>query len=349
MGKMIFTDLISAGMRPVWMFAGMRPAWMFAGLISAGMKPARVMVLAGICCAMINLEVTHAQAAHPISDAYTFTSENDEDAFAKGMRAFYRADWDQANTHFLSGMASETEPEPLFYASLIPFWDYFFVGESSEKAARYMSLSENAIERAKIKYDAQPADTTLISMLGGLYGYRGLIAARERKPMQALRNGLRGLSYTKQLNSSASERPEVLIGSGVYNYMSGRAPAGMKWTFSLLNVKPGEVDTGFQYLEKAAAMEDHLAIEAASILAYIYLNEEMYMDAARHWRRLSEQFPSNPIFHYYLAEAYYHSGYEERASEYYLKVVSLNSPHMSELTQLSQERLQDPLADVMAE
>jgi hypothetical protein len=77
MGKMIFTDLISAGMRPVWMFAGMRPAWMFAGLISAGMKPARVMVLAGICCAMINLEVTHAQAAHPISDAYTFTSEND--------------------------------------------------------------------------------------------------------------------------------------------------------------------------------------------------------------------------------------------------------------------------------
>ena len=319
-----------------------------------------VMVLVGVHYAILNPEAAHAQAAQAqpaepvqpvqaISDAYTFVSENDEDAFAKGMHAFYSAQWDQANSYFLSGMASETDPEPLFYASLIPFWDYFFVGESSDKAARYMSLSENAIQRAQLKYETQPSDTTLISMLGGLYGYRGLIAARERNPMQALRNGLRGLSYTKQLTSSVSERPEVLIGSGIYNYMSGRAPAGMKWTFSLLNVKPGEVDTGFEYLEKAAAMEDHLAIEAASILAYIYLNEEMYMDAARHWRRLSEQFPSNPIFHYYLAEAYFHSGYEERSSEYYQRVVSLNSPHMSELTRLSQERLQDPLADAMTE
>ncbi len=294
--------------------------------------------------------VVNAQTVtDPLIDPYLFASANDEEVFAKGMRAFYNAQWDQANSYFLSGMASETEPEPLFYASLIPFWDYFFVGESSDKAARYMSLSENAIQRAQLKHEAQPNDTTLISMLGGLYGYRGLIAARERSPLQALRNGLRGLSYTKQLTSSASERPEVLIGSGIYNYMSGRAPAGMKWTFSLLNVKPGDVDTGFEYLEKAAAMDDHLAIEAASILAYIYLNEEMYTDAARHWRRLAEQFPSNPIFHYYLAEAYFHSGYEDRAAEYYQRVVTLNSPHMTELTQLSLERLQDPLADAMTE
>ncbi len=257
-----------------------------------------------------------------------------------GVEAFYMADWEKAESIFQQLILNYPDrPEAYFFRAMKPFWTYFFAGEEAAAADEFLNQSERAITVTKRRLEEAPDDTTSVLMLGGLYGYRSLVAANEGHYRTAMSSGIDGYRYSRKLMGMESNDPNALIGQGVFNYMSGTIPRSLRWLGSIAGVS-GEKNKGFELLEKASKDGSKVSGDARMILTYLYLKEDKPEEAVRVIEPLCEQFPDNPIFQFYLAKALEASGKNSRAAEKYLKVVELDHPSLQHLKDKSRDRLQ---------
>ncbi|MFO8028830.1 MAG: tetratricopeptide repeat protein [Cyclonatronaceae bacterium] len=257
-----------------------------------------------------------------------------------GISAFYRLDWDKARNIF-TGLqdADYNDPRPYFFEAMVPFWQYFFAGEDSDAAEQFLSKSEKAIAVGKKRMDSAPEDTTTVLMMGGLYGYRGLVAASERHYRTAIQSGTSGLSFTRRLMRMSSDNPDVLIGQGVFNYMVGTMPREARWVTSLAGLS-GNREVGLEKLEEAAERDTYTSTDARMILAYLYVDEELYDDALRVVKPLVDQWPENIIFRYYYALSLEKNGQKKQALSQYRLVVEEDHPELQSLVMMGKERLE---------
>lgn len=257
---------------------------------------------------------------------------------ADGLDAFYQTDWQQALQHFESMKQLVPEdPRGYFFASMIPFWKYFFIDQNSEAAGRFLEESEIAITLGEYKLESNPSDTMLIAMLSGLYGYQSLVASGENNIRMALRTGRIGFGYTKILLQFDDNLPEANIGRGIYHYMVGSVPGALKWLVTLFGLK-GEVETGFDELKKAAESDSYVRTDAKMILAYLYNKEENYDQALFYLSDLNNQFNDNVIFKYVYAETLEKNGEYKNALIQYEKIIDKRNPHLKQLTELSRDK-----------
>lgn len=267
------------------------------------------------------------------------TDGPDESTYKKlmgdGLDAFYQTDWQQARQHFESmKQLLPEDPRGYFFASMIPFWEYFFIDQSSEAADRFLEESEIAITLGENKLESNPSDTMLIALLSGLYGYQSLVASGENDIRTSLRTGRIGFGYTKDLLEFDDNLPEANIGRGIYHYMTGSVPGALKWLVRLFGLK-GEVETGFEELKKAAESDSYVRTDAKMILAYLYSKEEEFDQALFYLSDLNNQFNDNVIFKYVYAETLEKSGDYKNALIQYEKIIDKNNPHLEQLSELS--------------
>ena len=256
-----------------------------------------------------------------------------------GITAFYQGRWDQARSLFLEVQKlDQNDPRPYFFEAMLPFWKYFFAGESEEDAQAFLRKSEKAISVGNEMMKKQPDDTTTVLLLSGLYGYRGLVAASERHYRTAMRSGANGFAFTRRLMTMGSSNPDALIGQGVFHYMMGSIPREARWFLSMTGLK-GNRDVGFRKLEEASTLDSHTSTDARMILAYLYHQEERYEDALRISAPLIEKWPENIIFRYYYALSLEMSGHHEKAMEQYRFVVQNRHPELESIRTKSRDRL----------
>jgi tetratricopeptide (TPR) repeat protein len=268
-------------------------------------------------------------------DHYTSFEHQLDSAIA----AFYRTDWDKARSVLHDLQERDVhDPRPYFFEAMVPFWKYFFADESPEAAGQFLNKSERAIEVGKKRMDSVPDDTTTVLMMGGLYGYRGLVAASERQYRTAVQSGASGFSFTRKLMGMSTDNPDVLIGQGVFHYMMGTIPREARWLTSMVGLS-GSRDTGVKMLEEAAMLDSYTSTDARMILAYLYHQEGLYEDALRVVTPLVEKWPENVIFRYFLALSLEKAGHENDAVEQYRIVVDRNHPELTALRERGQERL----------
>ncbi len=257
-----------------------------------------------------------------------------------GISSFYKTDWDNARSIFQELQNKEVnDPRPYFFEAMVPFWQYFFADESSDAAEQFLKKSEIAIEVGKSRMRTMPQDTTTVLMMGGLYGYRGLVAASEQQYRTAVRSGASGFSYTRKLMSMSGENPDVLIGQGVFHYMMGTIPREVRWLTSMVGLS-GNRETGIRMLEEAAESDTYTSTDARMILTYLYHQEELYDDALKVVEPLVEKWPENVIFRYFLAISLEKSGDAQNAAEQYRIVVDRNHPDLPSIRDRSRERLE---------
>ncbi len=293
--------------------------------------------LALITAILIALPGTHPDAGEKRAESDRYS--NFEHQLDTAIAAFYRTDWDKARSIFQDLQErDDRDPRPYFFESMVPFWKYFFADESTEAAGNFLDKSEKAIEVGKKRMESVPDDTTTVLMMGGLYGYRGLVAASERQYRTAVRSGTSGFSYTRKLMGMSTDNPDVLIGQGVFHYMMGTIPREARWLTSMVGLS-GNRDTGVKMLEEAATMDSHTSTDARMILAYLYHQEERYEEALRVAAHLVDDWPENVIFRYFLARSLEKSGHESDAVEHYRIVVDRNHPDLTALREKGQERL----------
>jgi len=270
--------------------------------------------------------------------AYAQAKSAYESRLEKGIESFYRSDWSRAQSVFRELQALEPQnPKAYFFDSMIPFWQYFFATSDSKSAAEFLKRSEKAIDVAERRLKRSSRDTSAVLMLSGLYGYRSLVAAAEKEYTTAIKSGVTGFTYTRQLLAINDSNEDALIGKGVFQYMVGSIPKEGRWMTNMIGMS-GSIEGGFKDLERAANSKSTSRIDAMMILAYLYDREKKHQDALRISKELVKIYPENIIFQYYLARSLDMTNQIEKAVDVYRHVVQ-HDHDLDRLKNLSNQRL----------
>jgi hypothetical protein len=248
-----------------------------------------------------------------------------------GITAFYDSDWETAQSIFDELKVSKPGDTTIhFFDSMIPFWKYFFGGSNPDDAQTFLKRSDTAIRLSEQHLRKAPRDTSTVLLLSGLYGYRSLVAASEREYRIAIRSGMTGFTYTRQLLALNSEDPNAQMGRGVFNYMMGSIPREIRWATSFAGMS-GDRDLGLQQLHAAADSDSYVSIDALMILTYLYVRDEAFEEAYQTASTLVERHPRNIIFQYYHGKTAAETGRKSIAAESFRNVIdshNLELPHL---------------------
>lgn len=264
-----------------------------------------------------------------------------EQQLSTGIEAFYQTDWAKANKIF--GDLKEhnpNDPTPYFFESMMPFLEYFFIDQTEELANEFLDRSEKAVKLSHQKLEKSPSDTTMVLMLSGLYGYRGLVAAGQGEHRIALQSGLKGFNYTRQLLSIDSNRPDARIGKGMFYYMVGSVPNGMKWATNIFGFN-AEIEDGFEELKMAAQSDSYISNDAKMMLMYLYQKEDRLNEALNYANKLTNMLPDNVIFLYKKADILEKLGNRVDALRVYKSIIDRNNPNLDLITEKSRKKVEE--------
>lgn len=254
---------------------------------------------------------------------------------------FYQTRWTEAQALFNDLKEEQPgDPRPHFFESMMPFWEYFFIHQKSDLAAAFLKQSESAVELSEERLDKNPSDTTMVFLLSGLHGYRSLVAAGEKNYRVAMKSGVTGFSYTRQLLSIDSDRPDAQIGRGMFYYMVGSIPSEVRWLTNLAGIR-GDTAMGFRELEKAAQSNNAVRYDAMLMLMYLHEKEGETAKAVEYAERLTDRFSDNVIFLYKTGVLHEKLGNTDLAAENYRRVIQENNENLQEMTQMSKNRVDE--------
>ncbi|TYP94987.1 Protein of unknown function (DUF3808) [Fodinibius salinus] len=258
----------------------------------------------------------------------------------KGIEAFYKTNWQRAGNIFKELKSDyPNNAQAYFFHSMIPFWDYYFGGRSEQSADLFLRRSQKAITVSRKQLQQNSTDTTMVLMLSGLYGYRSLVAASEKRYQTAVESGMTGFRYTRQLLALNADDPRAMIGKGMFYYMAGSVPGKLKWVTNMIGLS-GDTEKGFKALKKAAESDTYVRNDAKMILAYLYEREDQLENARKYLLELVKAYPQNIIFQYNLARIQEKSGQQQAARQRYQKVLALENVDLQMLRQKSRKQLE---------
>jgi len=263
-----------------------------------------------------------------------------DEKLQEGIEAFYNTEWEKAESLFQELMEEdEKDPQPHFFSSMMPFWEYFFIEQNEDLADEFLTRSEKAVDLSEQKLDSSPNDTTMVLLLSGLHGYRSLVAAGESNYRVAIRSGMTGFSYTRKLLSLDTDRPDARIGRGMFYYMLGSVPSELKWATNIAGLK-GDMEQGFEELKIAAESDSYVSNDATMLLMYLYNKEERYEEALSYAEKLTERLPKNVIFKFKKAEILENSGNKDQARELFAEIAESNHNRLATLIEKSKVKVE---------
>ncbi len=261
-----------------------------------------------------------------------------EEELRAGIDAFYDTDWQEAEAIFNRLIERDPkDPQPYFFLSMMPFWEYFLVEQTGKKAEQFLEQSESALELSQNRLEDSPDDTTMVLMLSGLHGYRSLVAAGEGNYRVAIQSGMTGFQYTRQLLALDTNRADARIGKGVFYYMMGSVPNGLKWATNITGLR-GDREQGFEELKRAANSESYVSNDAKMILMYLYNKEQRYDEAILYAEQLTNDLPRNVIFKFKKAEIYENAGNKNHARELFAEVAASGNSNLPRILEMSRQK-----------
>lgn len=259
-------------------------------------------------------------------------SQNYVSELETGITQFYSGDWKAAESTFDKLIADEPRtPEAYFFRSMVPFWRYFFGGETNSDAEEFLKWSDKAIKVTTKHLRKNRKDTSAVLYLSGLHGYRALVAADLEEYSIAIKSGMTGFNFTKKILKLDDSNVDAMIGKGIYYYMTGSVPSSVKWMTNAMGFD-GKKEWGFESLEKAGKSDARVSVDANMILSYLYLKEQQPELATASVNRLLDKYQNNSIFVYYKAKSLEQSNKYNDALNWYTKLANINDPILTNLT-----------------
>lgn len=266
---------------------------------------------------------------------------SNEHLLEQGIEAFYDTDWVASSSIFgKMKLNFPDDPRPYFFESMMPFLEYFLVNSTVELADQFLALSEKAVDLSEKRLSSSLNDTTMVLLLSGLHGYRGLVAADQKRYRIALNSGLTGFNYTRQLLSLGSDRPDARIGRGMFYYMVGSIPSGMRWASNIVGLR-ANIEDGFDELKLAASSDSYVSIDAKMMLMYLYEKEGRFEEALYYAEKLTEKLPENVIFLYKKAEIHEQLNNMDAAHNVYKEIIRKDNPKLKGVTGRSEKKISE--------
>lgn len=287
------------------------------------------------------IPLSNVMAMYDTGDPELMDMRTFDEKLEHAIEEFYQTRWTNAQELFNELKEEKPkDPRPHFFESMMPFWEYFFIHQKSDLANEFLAQSESAVELSEQQLDKNPSDTTMVFLLSGLHGYRSLVAASEKNYRVAMQSGVTGFSYTRQLLSIDSNRPDAQIGRGMFYYMVGSIPSEVRWLTNFAGIR-GDTEMGFRELEKAAESDNTVRYDAMMMLMYLHEKEGEIKKAVEYAERLTGRFSENVIFLYKTAELHRQLGNTDLALENYKRVIQENNENLQEITRMSKSRVDE--------
>jgi tetratricopeptide (TPR) repeat protein len=178
----------------------------------------------------------------------------------------------------------------------------FFRQQKDKTDPAVEKLFYQTIEKGKIRAEMRLRSNR--NDLAGLYyagTAHGAIAGYEstvkRTFLSSLQHGKEAVGIHKKLLKNHPNFADAYMSVGLYNYVIGKLPRAMKILMMLGGVK-GSKEVGLQQLERTLHHGKLARDEAAIVLAVLYDREKRQEDSLKLLRRLSEKYPTNPVFRF---------------------------------------------------
>jgi tetratricopeptide (TPR) repeat protein len=160
---------------------------------------------------------------------------------------------------------------------------------------------EKGIVRAKALLRVNQNDLAGLYYLGTAHGaIAGYESSVKRAFLSSLKNGTKAVEMHKQLLKIYPAFSDVYVSVGMYNYVIGTLPIGIKFLMLLGGVH-GSREEGLKQLEKAMNQGRYARDEASVILVMLYDREKRQEEALKILRKLSEKYPRNMVFRFETA------------------------------------------------
>lgn len=236
-----------------------------------------------------------------------------------GVDAMYNLRYSEADSVFgILAQKYPDHPAGYFLLALVDWWRIVPNIDVESKVKRYSSSFDSRIDRVvdvcDKRLDNNPADIVGLFFKGAALGYRARLTVYKSFSSTALLSwvsaaldGYEAYKIILECQRLAPSNSDVLLGSGLYNYMAAYIPEHYPSAKSYLGfLPPGDRQLGIQMLRISANRAQYAGTEAQYSLLEILTNmEKDYSGALQVAQELNRKYPGNPVFQRYLAKSYY--------------------------------------------
>lgn len=160
----------------------------------------------------------------------------------------------------------------------------------------FRDLMDKGIARAEARLKKSKNDSAGLYYLGiAKTTSAGFDATVKRSFFAALRNGSKGVDLHRDLLKKDPSQVDAMLSLGVYDYIVGSLPLGVKILVFFGGVHGSKKD-GILTLEKVARNGDYARDEAATLLIMLYNREKRLTDALKMLDYFTEKYPGNSLF-----------------------------------------------------
>ncbi|HYF02620.1 MAG TPA: tetratricopeptide repeat protein [Patescibacteria group bacterium] len=251
----------------------------------------------------------------------------DADSLIKaGSDHIYNMQFERASADF--GKVSQMYPEhpaSYFLDAMVEWWRIKTVDNPKDEALEqaFMTKIDKAINVSQKLLDQSEYDITGLFFKAGALGYRGRFYAERERWVKAAADGKDALEMLQKAQRIAPGNHDILLGTGLYNYLAQALPEQYPALKSVMFFLPaGNKQVGLSQLVAASNKARYAATESKVVLLQVYSMFEKNPDELlKLSTELHAKYPNNPYFHWYLGRAYTQLGYTDKMEETWREIV----------------------------
>ncbi len=236
-----------------------------------------------------------------------------------GLTEMYNLRYEKADSTFNELVKQYPQhPAGYFLLALVDWWRIVPNIDSDNRVEKYSKSFDTRIDKTleicEARLEENPVDIVGLFFKGSALGYRARLKVSRNFSAtavfdwaSALTEGKQAYDIILQCQRMAPSNSDILLGSGLYNYMAAYVPEKYPTAKPFISfLGPGDRQLGIQMLRISGQRAQYAGVEARYSLLEILSNlQQDYPSALAVAEELYAKYPNNPIFHKYLAKNYY--------------------------------------------
>ncbi len=201
-----------------------------------------------------------------------------------------------------------------FYESLLYFYKAL-PSRNDEMFDKYISLSDNVIERAEKLLEKNENNFDAMYYKGLSHSYRSLLMLSLNKSLlKAASNGNDGYRILSALTEKNPEYYDAYMGLGLYKIAIGFVPEKFRWLLSLIGFS-GNISEGMNLLKKSLNKGHYTKTDSKVFLSIFSIREKEDEDtqSLTYSKELIQEYPESPVFKVFYSSLLLQYGFSEEA------------------------------------
>jgi tetratricopeptide (TPR) repeat protein len=265
-------------------------------------------------------------AAAPAQAQWSIMKADADSLIKAGSDHIYNVQFDRATADFQKvTQMYPNHPASYFLDAMVEWWRIKTAENQKDPVLEdnFIKKIDKAIDVSQKLLDEDQYDITGLFFKAGALGYRGRFYAERERWVKAAGDGKEALELLQKSQKIAPGNHDILLGTGLYNYLAQALPEQFPALKSVMFFLPaGNKQVGLAQLVAAGNKARYANTEAKVVLLQVYDQFEKNPDELlKLATELHAKYPNNAYFHRYLGRAYVQLGYADKTEETWREVL----------------------------